>query len=568
MGFACLSAVLSIPAHAGVSREVEAEYRGRYVNRAIFLRLPVFGERQVAYVRGGTAVPDPGSASSPLIFRVGEQVRITQIDFRDSDIEFRLSAVDLSRRSVLVFSFGQSLTQTFPQRDQFEAALAASFTEGLTYRDLEQAKEDYVKNQFQRQIQQFAATTGSDTETVIESMLAVSPKYRELQSRTEEAEAQTRRLDTALKEQQAARTQAETELESTRRRLTELERTGSATRRERDEAVAERDRLRRELQDQQASSRRIQEQVSAAAAKLDVQVDSNSQLSRQVQTLTQNIEALQKERTDLSQRATRLGEQLSQVTRERDKLSADLSSATRENAKLQGDLSALTSNRESLQATYLRTRDDRDRLEAADQLAAAMDLRWSAGPARNGNGPVADIVLGNQRLGRVELTPPLKSGESAIVKLVMDSPDTVQFSEDERRLFDALGKQLKVEASWTSWSGAIQPVLVEGEALRTVAPREEATWTWSFAGVPQQPEKLGLRLTARDANGLAVPLGEYQVEMAPAGLAGLMAGFSLPWLLGGALLGSLLGGGLIALTRRQAMTPRSQGRSYSSEKAL
>lgn len=560
--------LVSCPVLGGVSREVENEYRGRYANRAMFLKVPVFGDRQVVYPRGGGVVPDPSSSAAPLTFKVGEQVRITQLDFRDSEIEFRISAVDLGRRAVLVFSFGQSLTHTFAQRDSFEAALAASFTEGLTYRDIEQAKDEYVRSQFQRQIRQFAETTGSDTDSVLESMLAASPKYRELLGRADDAEQQNRRLTASLKEELTARGQAEAALETARQRIAELERSGTSSRRERDELVSERDRLRRELQELQNASRRIQEQVTVAASKLDVQLDSNAQLGRQVQALSQNIENLQKERNELAQRSSRLEERVNLVTRERDKLSTDLSSASRENAKLQADLRALTSNRESLQATYLRTREARDRLEAADQLGGSLQLKWREPLGRDENGPAADLYLMSQRLGSLALRIPEKPGESGTLTVKMDSPDTVQFSEEERRLFDALGRRLMVEADWVSWTGVMQPVLSEGEPTKSVAPREEATWTWTFAGVPQRAEKLSLRLRVRDANDLVVPLGEYQAEVKPAGFAGLMSSLSWLSLLAGVLLGSVFGGGMIAMTRRRALEPRRQSRSYSGEKAL
>ncbi len=551
----------------GVSREVENEYRARYANRALFLKLPVYGERQVVYPREGGVVPEPGGAL-PLTFKVGEQVRITDLDFKDSAIEFRLSSVDLVKRGVLVFSFGQSLTHTFAQRDVFEAALAASFTEGLTYRDIDQAKEQYIQGQFDRLVRQFAETTGSAPDAVLESMLRAIPQYRELQQRAEENEQRARALAASLKEEQGTRTKAVAEVEGLRRRVSELERSGSTVQRERDELTAERDRLRRELQELQSANRRFQEQVSAVAAKLDVQLDSNAQLGRQVQSLSQNIDALQRERSELSQKAGRLEERVAQLVKDRDKLASDLAAAVKENGRLQADLRALTSNRESLQAVYLRTREARERLELADQLAQAITLKWDASRARDNGRLVGELYLLSQRLGTLELLPPTRAGETGSLTLRMESPDTVQFSEDERRLFDALGRQLKLEAAWTSWSGQLQAGLSEGEPVRVVAPRGEAVWVWKFAGMSTEPDTVNLRLRLLDANDLVVPLADLQMTLRPSGWRGYLTDLSLISLALGALLGSLVGGGLMMMTRRRALGQHHQPRQYSAEKVL
>lgn len=552
---------------AGVSREVENEYRARYANRAMFLRLPVFGERQIVYPRGGGAVAEPAGAL-PLTFKVGEQVRITDLDFKDATIEFRLSSIDLTRRAVLIFNFGQSLTHTFPQRDTFEAALTATFTEGITYRDIDDAKDQYIRNQFDRTVRQFAETTESTPDAVLEAMARAIPSYRQLQQRLEEAEQQNRDLAASLKEEEAAKGKALSELESLRRRASELEKTGSLAQRERDELTSERDRLRRELQELQTANRRFQEQISAVAAKLDVQVDSNAQLGRQVQSLSQNIDLLQRERSELSQKAVRLEERVAQLVKERERLASELATAVKENSRLQADLRTLTSNRESLQATYLRTREARDRLEMARQLGESLVLKWNGLPERNNGELEGELYLLNQRLGLLELFPPARVGESASLTLRTESPDTVQFSDDERRLFDALGRQLKIEAEWIPWEGSLQARLREGEALRAVAPREEAVWVWDFAGSPERPEVLSLRLRVLAEGGLAVPVGEFQTAIRPSGWRGFLAEVSWVSLVAGALLGSVVGGGLMVLTRRRAFSHRHQPRNYPAEKAL
>ena len=143
-----------------VSREVEAEYRQRFENRAMFLKMPVHGNRQVIHLRAGLVVPDRAALAQPLTFRVGEQVRITQLNFRDSAIEFRIASIDLTQQATVAFEFGESLSYTFHQRPAFESALDGAFTEGLTFRDIDSAKEQFVRDQFQRVVGQISDSTG------------------------------------------------------------------------------------------------------------------------------------------------------------------------------------------------------------------------------------------------------------------------------------------------------------------------------------------------------------------------------------------------------------------------
>lgn len=557
--------------YGGVSREIENEYRGRYENRAIFLKVPVHGRREILYPRGGGVVPDAAVSAEPLAFRVGDQVRITKLNFRDSNIEFEIASVDLNQKSAILFDFGQSLTYTFSRRDEFEAALAATFTEGLTYRQIDQAREDFVKDQFSRVVSQIATTTGAETDFVIETILSASPEFAAVQRRAAQLEEQLQGLQGQLREKESAQSAADTEVRNLRNRLSDIERSRGDLEERARTVEAERDRLNQELQQLRTTSRRYEEQLREVASRLDVEAGSRDQLGRQVESLSQNIDNLKRERDSFEEKSNRLEKQVTDLQSERSKLTDELSSARRELASLRSDLRTLTSNRESLQATFVRTREARDQLETANQLADALTLRRRTGTNRDSAKSVmAEVYLLTQRLGQIEVIPPERAEDPGRLRVELNSPDTVQFNEEERRLLEALGKHLTVEAEWTSWSGDLKAALVEGEPSQTVEPRESASWVWNFQGAVARPEPLSLELRLTDAHGLPVRLGEFQFEVQPGGISGILGGISLLWLGVGVVLGSLLGGGLIGLTRsrtRRTAPPR-QTRSYSSEKSL
>ena len=120
-----------------VAREIRDEYVQRFENKAVFLKVPVRGLQQVIHVLDSGAKLDRGNLNQPVSFKVGDQVRIIDVNFRDRTVRFRFSSVGTNREGSLEFRFPASTQQTFPQRENFEKSLASSLTEGLSYKELE-----------------------------------------------------------------------------------------------------------------------------------------------------------------------------------------------------------------------------------------------------------------------------------------------------------------------------------------------------------------------------------------------------------------------------------------------
>ena len=97
------------------------------------------------------------------------------------------------------------------------------------------------------------------------------------------------------------------------------------------------------------------------------------------------------------------------------------------------------------------------------------------------------------------------------------SPDRVEFTEEERDLYESLGEKLKIEPLWVPGSDRIETVLQSGEAIQEIAPREEGTWTFVFQGEMADAEqvKLGLRLI--DVDDQFVEMVSQDYELNPAG---------------------------------------------------
>ena len=60
--------------HAGVGREIQNSYILNYENKAMFLKVPIRGTRQVIHVRVNGNRLDPASITDPLHFKVGDPI--------------------------------------------------------------------------------------------------------------------------------------------------------------------------------------------------------------------------------------------------------------------------------------------------------------------------------------------------------------------------------------------------------------------------------------------------------------------------------------------------------------
>ncbi len=134
----------------------------------------------------------------------------------------------------------------------------------------------------------------------------------------------------------------------------------------------------------------------------------------------------------------------------------------------------------------------------------------------------------------------------------MVSPDTVEFSEEERRLWGALAEGTSVRAVWSGASPGVQPALVEGEAQQLLAPREAAEWTFRLPSAPASSEPLRLEIALVDPDGREVPLGGLDFQARPGGLGGVLGGLSWLTLLIGLAVGASAAFLLLALRKHPA----------------
>jgi predicted nucleic acid-binding Zn-ribbon protein len=468
--------------YAGVSKETETHYRTQFENKAMFLKLPVSGGTQILYVRGSGTVAGASGPEMQVIFKVAEQVRVTQVDFKDASVEFALASLDGAQTAKLVFQFASALNYSFSERPAFDSALQATFTEGLTYQEIDRAKKEYIQGQTGRLVRKFASTTNTSPDFVRTAMLSSDPSFKKSVDQAAAIERRVKELEQALAEETAKLRRAENDLGSSKADLLDVNRSATEMRKERDDLAQKYDALTKEVSGLKSANREAQAQLDSVAGKLDLQTGSNAELGKQLEALSKEIDTLKTDRNRLSVRVKELGEELAGVTRERDKLSGDLKSTERRATRLQSNLNCLTSNRNSLEANFLKTKEQKENLELARELEQSINLRQSHGSENGETVQLTEVYLLSQKIGEIEVQLPVDPEETCRIAYRADSPDLVQFSEDERRLYEAFGAEVQVENEWRTGLNGVEAVLQEGEPVQSIPHREQGHWVWGFQG--------------------------------------------------------------------------------------
>src|SRR6266536_68884 len=308
-GWMCASAlslVLSASvAFAGISRALQDEYRRTYENKALFLKVPVFFEKQMLFIIGRGLRPEPPPAS-PARFKVGDQVRILSLDFGKDEIRFKVSGIQGAVPAEIVFKFDGDLVDHFPNRQAFDAALAATFTEGLKYSDVEEAKRGYVEQEFESVVRVIASPTGSGHEFVLKSLAGRVTAYQDALRDIENLKKGNQDTARQLAQAQAESRRQEGELRQQQAELTRLKNLNAGLQEKVDSSSAQLGRVSDELKAARGATQTYQGQLTNLQRSLNLKVDENRDMASQIGDLAQVTKKLQKDNEALTGQNTSL----------------------------------------------------------------------------------------------------------------------------------------------------------------------------------------------------------------------------------------------------------------------
>ena len=553
---------MSLWLNAGVRREIENWYVHNYENKALFLKIPIRGKRQIVHVSDTRPTLDPRSATSPLLFRVGDQVRITDVSFRNDSVRFKIASLEVSGQGEIAFQFPRQLEQDFPQRGNFDVALEATLTEGLSYTDIDSAKEEFITNQFDQFVQQLARSNNTSDDFVVKTLGEKVPTYRVATSKLAEVEQM-------LLEETEARQQIQSDLAPLRAELDQTRTQLSTLRSERDGFETKVKSAERQTDEFRKSTREYEQQIESLVKTLNLKTSSATSLSGQVKILNESITTLQQERVRHARELHDATTQLSQYQKKNQTLSKELQKTQKDKDKVWEDLRLLTSNRKSLEARYLAIKRENEKFQDTSLLANSLYLKRRIERREEGVFQLADLYLLSQLIATLEIQVPPYAGTVHPVRFEVKSPEIVKFTEEERKIYEVLGETLKIQTSWQTRSDNLKIVLLDKEPLQAVGPREQIEWPWMFQGDISQPEQVSLVTHLISPDGTKLFLGSQDFMVSPGQMfARLRHSFSLISLLAGVALALAALGLVFTFRRNPQPTESDDGSNLVVQKKL
>ncbi|MDA2930511.1 hypothetical protein MYX84_11290, partial [Acidobacteria bacterium AH-259-O06] len=461
----------------------------------------------------------------------------------------------------------------FPQRASFDAALEATLTEGLSYTDIDSAKEKFIKTEFEQLVQHLARSSNTSIDFVVRTLGEKMPDYRLLKDEANEAKSGLQKVEQALREEMKTREQVQAQLGRLKRDLNRAETGLGGLRAERDELSEEVKSLRQQIDQLRSSSGDYEHQIKKLVENLNLKEASTESLGKQVQVLNNSINSLRQDRINFSRKLDDANKQLEDLKKRNEKLSEDLKKTQGEKERLWEDFRTLTSNRKGLEAGYIETKREKEALENTALLSSSLRLERKLEKREQGAFQMAVLYLLTKRVGTFEIEVPEYPGKTYRVRFFVDSPDTVKFSAEERKLYEVLGEKFKIETTWQSSSDNLKMVLLNTEAIQDVGSRESVEWLWLFQGEISQPERVSLIAYLVNSDGRKIFLGSQDFTLKPGELlVRLRHSISPVSLLAGAVLAIAVFGLVFGFGRRSHSStqkaPRETPRDVVLQKKL
>jgi predicted nuclease with TOPRIM domain len=481
--FLILVISFGVSGFGGVSRAIQEQYKRDFENKAMFLKIPVYSEKQLVYISGQTIRPAQGSGTPR--FKVGDQLRILLVEFSNEEIKFRMGGIGTQGFVEIGFRFDANLQENFPNKDVFDRALQSTFTEGLKYTEIEDAKRGFVEDQFDRSVREMAESASLNRDSVLKSIAPRVPAYQDAQREIETLKNKVQDVSSLLSQAQTENRKLEAETKSQQTELSRLKSANAALQEKIDTSTSQISRLGDELRDVKGTAQGYQKELASLQRSLNLKVDSNRDLGMQIAELGQALRKLQKDNETLTNQIASLRTNLESQQAANSRLLAENEELKSSNGKMKSTIATLTSKEDSLARQYLDLKNAKEKLDDFSQAISA--LRTRIGEEKESGGyhtGKANVYLKNVLLGSLTWSIPayLNHSESktAEVAFMAESIDYVRLTPEERHLLRTLGDKLKIRMDLTSDSATMDVVPEKGARFRELKERDSSTWRWTI----------------------------------------------------------------------------------------
>jgi predicted nucleic acid-binding Zn-ribbon protein len=540
----CALGIHSFP-FAGISRVIQERYRGSYENKALFLKEPMFFEKQYIYISGQSFRRDQAPVGNPR-FKVGDQLRVLGLDFGGDEIKFKLGPIAGAGVVELIFKFDSPLQENFPNSGVFDKALAATFTEGLKYTEIEEAKRSYIEQEFDRAMRDIAATSSTNHDTVLKYVAPLLPAYQDLTHETETLQSRNQDLTKQVERSQAENKKLEAESKSQQAEITRL-RTQTANLQEKiDNSASQLSKLGDDLRSAKGVSQNYQKELANLQRSLKIKIDTSRDLATQIAELGQVMQRIQRDNDDLQGDNGTLRSNLEKEQSENARRAGEIQDLQTSVRQKDDTIKTLTSKEDSLAHQYFLLKQTKDNLENVSLSLANLNTRVVDEKTEAGlqSGKI-NVFLGNLLLATFtwrlpeRLSADQETGGEAV--FATESIDNVRLTATERQIRQSLGERLKLRVNLISRSDGIDVKSEKQDSVQEIGERDRATWRWRLANHGAHDSRLALSVRMVNKNGDEIPLILTEPAIVSSNLVRQFRNYLQPISLAlGAVIGALL----------------------------
>jgi predicted nuclease with TOPRIM domain len=565
----------SLSSLAGVSHLLQSKYKKTYENKALFLKIPVYSDKQMIYITGQSFRADQG-AGAPR-YKVGDQLRVLLVDFAGDEVKFRMGGIGTQSIIEIVFKFDSSLQENFPNSDVFDRALLSTFTEGLKYADIEDAKSSFVEDQFERSVREIAGSASISRESVLKSIAPHIPAYQDAQRDLENLRNRVQDLSAQLSQSQAENRKLESESRAQQGEITRLKNANASLQEKIDNSAAQVSKLGDELRDVKGTAQGYQKELASLQRSLNIKVDASRDLASQITDLGQAMRKLQRENEGLANQINTLKTNLDAQQAANARLLGDNEELKASNRQMQSTIKTLTSNENSLARQYLNLKNAKEKLDDYANAVKALRTRVveekTDGRTRQGK---ANLYLGNVLLGSLEwsIASDLNHNESGVgeAKFTAESIDYVKVTPEERHLLHSFGERLKIRVDLASGSNLLTLEPDAGNEAHNIGERDSSTWHWKIHNQGTQEAHIFLTAHLINRNSDEISFLQQEQSIRTSNLVRRVRDYLQPIsLVLGVILGFLLFG-IVRVFRRgkkiKPVAPGSESVPYTGKKQL
>jgi predicted nuclease with TOPRIM domain len=538
---------------AGVSRVIQEQYKTDYENKSMYLKIPIYLEKQIVTISGQNFQLGP-VAGTPK-FKVGDQIRILQLDFASDEIKLKLGGITTINTAEIAFKFDSSLLENFPNRDVFDRALQAILTEGIKYTEIDDAKRAFVERQFDRSIRDLADSASLSRDSALKSIAPLIPAYQDALRDIENLKDKVQDISGQLSQSQSENRKRESELKALQTELSRLKSTHASLQEKADSSAAQVVKLGAELRDAKTAAQGYQKELADIQRTLNLKADANLDLSQQITDLGQALKKLQKENEAQLAQVRSLQAGLETQKEANARLTGDNEELKTSNRKMQATIDTLSKNKDSIQNRFVQLKKEKETLDDFVQSLGILRTRIVEEKTESGiYSGTANVFLNSVLLGSLSWNIPaylnFKEEKSAEATFTAESIDYVKTNTEEKHFLRLLGDRLKVVLNMSSDSDSMT-VSPEKEEPHEIGEREHYTWRWTIGNRGTQDSRIVLTAHLINKNSHEIPLFQQERILLASNAVRQVRNYLQPVSLAiGAIIGFLIFG-IVGIFRRR-----------------